>query len=243
MLLGIYPRIIAALSFSELRQRWRAHLLFLVLLAIGALCGVVLLAGLVELLLLNYPTPTYLFFIGLILGGLPHLISDYRRMSPHLGDSIWFLIGVAAVLSTHLFASPSGMRESGALLLIVSGMLAAAAMVIPGVSGSFILLMVGSYQHILSAVNQRDIITLLFFALGVLIGILSIAQLMRLFLKQAPHRVWALVIALVAASALSLFLVISPSLSSPNILVGAIAALVGFSLTFFVQRATTFTAS
>ncbi len=243
VLLGIYPRLIAALTLSELKQHLRKHLLFLVLVAVGALCGVILLAGLVEMLLLNYPAPTYLFFIGLILGGLPRLISDYRQMSPRLGDSIWFLIGVAAVLCTHLFASPGAMREGGALVLIISGMLGAAAMVIPGISGSFILLMMGSYQHILSAVNQRDIITLLFFALGMLIGILSIAQLMRLFLKRASHQVWALVIALVAASAPSLFLVMYPSLTPFNLLPGAIAALAGFSLTFFVQRSTTPTTS
>ena len=234
VVVGVYQDIINALSLVAFKTSWKQHLRFLVLVGVGALVGIVVLAHILEPLLVRYPFPTFLFFMGLIIGGIPQLVSDYRALSPTKRDVVWFVVGALPVLLFWVLPQGSEAEVVTGGVLILSGVLAACAMIIPGISGSFILLLLGSYQYILGAVNQRDIATLLLFGAGAVVGVFSVAQGMRLLLARAPRQVWAAVIALVATSTLRLFPGFNVSVAEAA--AGIMVAIAGFCITFYTQR-------
>ena len=189
---GIYERLLNALkSFGPhlwpiFRQQgitgvWREiDGTFLLILFAGILTSVFSMANLITHLLLVYPEMIWSFFFGLTLVSAWYVGVQIR----HRNWQVWlaFLIGAAAAyLITDL--SPSDIQATP-LSLFLCGMIAICAMILPGISGSFILLILGMYAHILNAVKMFQLSTLLIFASGCLVGLLSISRLLSWMLRR-----------------------------------------------------------
>jgi putative membrane protein len=183
---GIYERLLFALKaivpcfFKLLQSRdistfWRQiDGMFLLTLFSGILISVISLAKVITYLLVAHPVPLWAGFFGLIVASVYVVAQEVtvwdskRLLSLLVGAAIAWLITQMA---------PATIEQS-ALNIFLSGSLAICAMVLPGISGSFILVMLGTYSFILSAIKGLDIYVLGLFALGCFVGLLSIANIL-----------------------------------------------------------------
>ncbi|GAA4812952.1 DUF368 domain-containing protein [Marinicella pacifica] len=190
LITGIYERLIKAIArvdgvfFSYLVQfkinrAWR-HLdgWFLLALFGGILTAVFLFAGLLSHLLVTRPVLTWAFFLGLIVAAAVLLVVAENSKNPLYW--IWLVVGVVSgyLLSTKtLFSLPVGYAG-----IFLAGMIAVSAMILPGISGSLLLVLLGKYTVLLEAVHQREWLILMIFAVGALLGLLLFSKLLKCLL-------------------------------------------------------------
>ena len=211
LVLGIYERLVAnirqgarAVSLllrAELTDGTRAlrHVEwgFLVSLLAGVLTAVVTLASGLKHLLDTQPVYLSAAFFGLIVGSVAVAAGELEEHTPRTTG----IIAVSAVVTFLLLGLRSGHVTDPSLgVVFAGGALAVCAMILPGISGSFILLMIGLYQSVLDAVDARDLVTVAVFALGAAIGLGSFATFLNWLLRRHRETVLAVLIGLMAGS-------------------------------------------
>ncbi|MDF2156320.1 DUF368 domain-containing protein [Algoriphagus sp. CAU 1675] len=153
---------------------------FLLSLLLGILTSIFTLSRLITYLMIEHPVVLWSFFCGLILVSAFMILKEIKRW--HLGVVVSVLLGTAiAYWVTEL---PPTSSPDALWFTFVSGAIAICAMILPGISGSFILLILGKYETILHAVSERDILTLGLFALGCIVGILSFSRVISWLLRK-----------------------------------------------------------
>lgn len=210
-ILGIYDRLLEAIS-GIFSKKWRNELQFLVPLVIGIGSALLLFSRLIEYLLQNYYEPTQFFFIGLIIGVVPFMIkqADARRnfTSRHL-----FVLAVATILvasmaflNTDKLTEPiTSLTALSILGLFLSGWLASMAMLLPGISGSFILLLLGVYSTAIHALSTLNFPIIAVIGTGVIVGFIVSSKGIRYSLTHFPHMTYAVIIGLIIGSIFVLF--------------------------------------
>ena len=197
---GIYEELVTSIKsiniaaarilFKEgIKSFWQAvNGTFLFFLVAGILASVLSLAKVLEYILINHPVLIWSFFFGLILASAVFVAKKIDRWNLQTGISM--LVGiVAAFLITRI--SPAETTEAY-WFIFLSGALAICAMILPGISGSFILLLLGKYQFILNAVNEGKLDILAVLIIGAIVGIISFANLLSWLLKRFHHLTIAL---------------------------------------------------
>lgn len=197
---GIYFRLLEAINavpgavFGHLfRGQFRAFWsacdgTFLVCLLAGILASIATLASAISYVLVAYPILIWSFFFGLIVASVWHVGRQVRRYKPAL--LIPLLSGV--VIAWWITTLSASQVSPSALAFFGAGALAICAMILPGISGSFILVIIGMYAPVLAAIESVDIGILLLFMAGCVVGLLSIARL----ITWAFHHFHDLVLAL-----------------------------------------------
>jgi len=188
---GIYDELLRSISAvpyaarpllrGRIGEAWKtANANFLLVLFAGVLTSILSLARLITYLLEEHPIPVWSFFFGLILVSV-HLVGKEiqrrnltRLVSFCLGIGFAYWITVAAPMQW----------GSGSVSLFFAGAIAICAMILPGISGSFILVLLGLYQVVLGAVKSLDVGVMLTFAAGCVVGLLSFARLLSWLLKR-----------------------------------------------------------
>lgn len=199
---GVYPRFIQAIAeLTTLKFRLRS---LLVLGAVVASAGaaILLLAGPVKDLVVGHRWVMYSVFIGLTFGGVPIV----WKMARPLNRSVWLgaaggfvLMAAVALLQAAKVGAASGSEGSNALMLFVSGLAGASAMILPGISGGYLLLVLGQYVRILAGIEQfKDALkavavsemlqvgltVILPIGLGVVIGVVVVSNVLKFLLKK-----------------------------------------------------------
>jgi len=146
----------------------------------GIFISVVSLAKLIDLLLKDYPVLIWSFFFGLILAS--SLVVARKIGKWNLNIFIAFIIGVGAAF--YITSVAPAHTSSAAWFIFLAGALAICAMILPGISGSFILLLLGKYQFALNAVNEVEVVSLLLLGSGAVIGLISFSNLLSWLLKR-----------------------------------------------------------
>ena len=178
---AIKPSLIRTIGKEGIGAAWKAiNGNFLVAVFAGIGISVVSLAKLFAWILKEHPVMLWSFFFGLILASIPMVWSQLKKNS--FDTYISFMAG--AIIAFAITEMPVSEGTDESWFIFVSGVLAICAMILPGISGSFILLLLGMYQFVLEAVNERDIVTLGIFAAGCLIGLLSFARLLSFLFKR-----------------------------------------------------------
>lgn len=192
LITGIYQRLldsITSINGDTLRLLLKGRFIdfykgvngtFLSLLLLGIMTSIFLLSDLITYLMDEEPIALWSFFSGLILISAFLILKDISRW--HLGVVFAIIVGiVSAYFVTELppISSPDSLWFT-----FVAGAIAICAMILPGISGSFLLLILGKYESILTALSERDFFTLAIFASGCLIGILSFSRLISWLLKK-----------------------------------------------------------
>jgi putative membrane protein len=235
---NVYDPLIAVIT-PDIRKIFAAWKFWLPLgMGIGG--GIIFFSKVITFLFTNYPAPTNCFFIGIILGSLPML---YRKIqSPHskLPPPSGILCGLAALAIMIVMKILKPQEESPLYtvltpglfgMLFSAGALAAVAMIIPGISGSFLLLVTGMYRTIIQAVSDLHISLLLPVGLGVGVGLLAGAAIVRFLMSKAPQQTYGAILGLVAGS----ILVILPSEglgSGSTLIFSAASLLLGGAISF-----------
>jgi putative membrane protein len=193
-IMGIYDTLVDAIkSFNldairlALGRKFAAFvdhvsLRFLITLGLGIITAVLLLSNVLGTLLETQPTFVFAFFGGLVLASIGAVSGQVRWTSVAL---VALVIGaILGFLITGLEALDPTRVPHDYLTLFISGAIAIVAMILPGISGSFILLVLGQYQFVLDAVRNRDIVSVLVVALGCLVGILTFARILSYLLHH-----------------------------------------------------------
>lgn len=153
---------------------------FLLSVFAGILISVFSLAKLMQYLLEYHPVPLWSFFFGLIIASAIYVLREVEKWS--FSNAVALVAGIA-VAAWICLVSPA--ETTNALWFIfVSGMIAICAMILPGISGSFILLLLGKYEYIMASITELNILVLAVFAAGALIGIVSFSHFLSWLLKK-----------------------------------------------------------
>jgi putative membrane protein len=214
LITGIYERLISALVAADkealillLRGRWRTLWYrldgpFLALLLAGILTAVFSLASGVHWLLEYYPQPLWSFFSGLILVSGIVLVQEETNMTQR-DQVLLFSLGVA--LAVGIAITPPASFLTGLSGLFFAGAIAICAMILPGISGSFILLLLGMYTPVLAAVRELQFTELAVFALGCALGLLTFTRLLGWLLRYARLRLMACLSGILLGSLLTVW--------------------------------------
>jgi putative membrane protein len=200
LITGIYGRLISAIAsvgidMLSLVLRGRVAEAykaidgnFLLLLAAGIGTAIVGFAAILNWLLLHYPLPLWAAFSGLVLASAVSLVKqNYRSWT--FRDWSFFIIGVAIAVSVGL--TQAIQMPLTPLGIFFAGSIAISAMILPGISGSFLLLLMGVYQPIIAAVVNLELVTLALFALGCGVGLIFFSKLLQRLLAVAEKATMA----------------------------------------------------
>lgn len=246
--MGIYDTLIHCVThiFSECKKSIRFLLPILFGMGISILGSVFGIGYLFR----HFPLQANLLFVGLILGSLPPIWREVKSSSIHLSHIITFLTAFLLVIGTSLLHGQEGnqvtlsLRPTDMFLFMLVGLIAAATMVIPGISGSMLLLLMGYYEPILTSIQRlilaitfqywagamKETLILMPFGIGVILGIFAVAKLIEfLFCSFRLHSYWA-IMGLILSSPAAIFLVSelpAQSVTPPHLLSGCCLLIIG----------------
>lgn len=241
---NIYDRLInvITLNVKKILSEWK----FILPLVVGMGLGIILFSKAITFLFENYPVQTNWFFIGIILGSIPMIAkrlmaaskassSDARKIPV---SAIVCGVLALAVMATMTYAN---VAESGAPIqteltpllavkLFIGLACATIAMIIPGISGSFLMLVVGVYSTVIAAISDFNIPLLIPAVIGGVVGLLGGAKLVRFLMEKVPAQTYGAIMGLVLGS----ILVIFPGFGGfATLATSLLAAAVGFVVSFF----------
>ena len=217
IILGIYERLLSAIS--SLTRNVKENLLFLGLFAVSAGMGMLFLARPILSLLESYPKPMQCLFIGAVAGGIPVIWKQGKieRITWKTGlcfvagflSVIWISLIPAEIFQTGFAAKTTevGVQSTGLfsyLFLIVAGILSSTALVLPGISVSYFLLVLGLYQELMRAISEMDMEFLLPMGSGILIGVLLTTKALEYVLKRYPQVAYMVILGFVVGSVLEI---------------------------------------
>ena len=252
--MGIYDRMIYAVN--NIVKKFKESLKTLLPIVIGMLIGLFAFAALIGHLLGTDSStipltrlPTNFAFIGLILGGLPAIYKRVNIKKAGVPGLILFIVFFAIVVVLPLLTAPEARKVDHSfpvmLLMVGLGAIASAAMVIPGISGSMIIMLLGYYDSVINAMNElragdfSAAAILIPYLLGLLIGIVFIAKLMNFLLKKHTAMTFAAIFGLVIGSPVALlvqntdcFAIATPG----NWVACAVCCVLGFLVAYLLSR-------
>lgn len=217
LILGIYERLTESIGefFNVPRKKKVEYMIFLFQIFIGAGIGIVLFSRLIEYLFKNYYEGTSFFFMGLIIASLPTIIGHKKRVTPKKNEVFLFIFGGMLPLLLFFyqnFINTSSLEGTGGDLstvylvkLLACGIIAGGTMVIPGISGSLILMILGEYYNVLGFINKFKIFPIGVFALGAAAGVFIFAKVMDKFLKRYRDETLYFILGIVTISLLEMW--------------------------------------
>lgn len=244
--MGIYDTLIH--SITHLFKEFKKSVLTLLPYAVGMVVAIAGLSFVIDWAFAHYPLPTNTLFIGLILGGLPAIFKQVKGERIGWAGGVIFLLFFAMVILLQVFQRENtvtiqlGFLEVVKLLLL--GALASATMVIPGVSGSMILKLIGYYEPVIGSIKGltsgllagewaavgANVGILLPFGIGIVVGIFAIAKLIEVLLARWKGRTYCAILGLVIASPVAILM--STSMAGLNWLL-ILVSLATFAVGYF----------
>ncbi len=209
VIMGIYDKLISAISLNL--HKLKKNFFFLFTIGFGAFSGIFLFSKLLTYLFENYEVPTYFFFIGLILGSIPFILNKITEDRKFKTINILpFLITFGIMIMITFLPESENVVTSEltinlAVKLFLAGAIAAIAMILPGISGSFLLMSMGQYETITAAISELNLPILIPVSFGVATGIFAGAKLISLLLKKFKQGVYSAILGLVIGSVFQIF--------------------------------------
>lgn len=246
--MGIYDRLILVLTHFV--KKFKEAVMLVAPLGIGMVLAIALFSKIFsEVLFPNYPLQTNLFFIGLIIGGLPVIYKKVKGKKTGFGSILAFAVFFVLVVGMALMGegvdagADVSLSFANMAKLFVVGIIAAATMVIPGVSGSMVMMILGYYTTIIdtisgfiSALRALDIAGILNcctvlvpFGIGAVVGIVAVAKFVEFVLKRYSQIAYWAIIGLIVASPFAILIMMEVSaVGIFEIVTGIIMLAVGF---------------
>lgn len=256
---GIYNRLIDLISLNvkKIFSQWK----FILPLGAGLVTGVLLFSKIITFLFNKFPIQTNWFFIGIILGSIPMIFTHWLNAKKHpplpnqtepteqatkskkipISSIICCAISLAIMILMVIFKSEKpetqitpGFSLYNAIVMFVGLAIAAIAMIIPGISGSFIMLALGIYSTVIGAIDSFNIYLLIPGALGAIAGLLCGAKLVRILMSKIPSQTYGIIFGLILGS---VFVIFPTAGYSPLIvLTSIVCAAAGFLVSFLFSK-------
>ncbi|MEE4001873.1 DUF368 domain-containing protein [Tenacibaculum sp. FZY0031] len=194
---GIYEELLGSISNINLKllktfknegfkSAWKqVNGNFLAALFVGIFISIVSLAKMISWLLVHHPILVWSFFFGLVLASVIYIAKQVTQWN--LVSGVLLILG--AILAYYITTlNPLVAEHSSMSFMFLAGAIAICAMILPGISGSFILVLLGAYKPVLAAVNNRDFTTITFVGLGAIVGLLLFSRVLKyLFLNYKNY--------------------------------------------------------
>lgn len=214
IILNFYDRLMESITFNL--KVIKKNISFLVPLGIGLVIGILGLSKVMNILLSDYPTQTYFAFIGIIIGSLPLIWSKAKRSDKKIQTSSWIalIITLAIMISLAFFSSDkdaapikyTSFSIEACIMCFISMTIGASTMIIPGISGSMMLLIMGMYGTVFGFVISDLYIPLLIpTALGAVVGLFGGAKLITILLNKYEQLTYMAILGLLVGSMAELF--------------------------------------
>ncbi len=208
IILGIYDQLLTAIS--RFTRDFRKYGTILLGVGLGAVIGIVLFAKAILWLIEQYPVPVGIFFIGIILGGTPLMYQKAKEGAIRLTNWLYFLIGfvIVVLMGLELDTSQPALTELSFITFIylfIGGIIFAIALILPGISGSFMLLVMGLYQTMIVAAADMNFYILLPIGLGTIIGTFLTARAIEWLLHKYPQPSYLLILGFMLGSIFEIF--------------------------------------
>ena len=212
LITGIYERLISAISsirfsflkpllkgnFTDFKEKLIEEIDFelFIPLILGIGIAFISLAKVISYLLDTQTAYTFSFFLGLILASAYILYTKLDNFNIKL-----ILISIIGIILSYIFVGLNPIATNHSLVVIfISGLIAICAMILPGISGSFLLLLLGQYQYMLNALNSRNLIEIFVFGIGAVIGILGFSKLLNYLLERYESATMAFLIGIMVGT-------------------------------------------
>lgn len=236
IILGVYDDMIHAVGsfFKNIKK----NIVFLGTLGVGGVIGIALFSRVIEYGLEHFKYPIVYLFLGIIIGGIPVLYKRATTGKKKMSDYIYFIVGLLLIVGMSLYnvtivnlASSTGIWNF--IFLIVAGIIIAVALILPGISTSFMLLALGLYDITLKAINTVDIPFLLPIVIGAALGVIGTTKVLENLLNNKPRQTYMLILGFVVGSIIEVFPGIPTSF---NILYSIITFVIGYLLIQFMSK-------
>ena len=175
-----YKSILYLVRFDFKKLNDQLNFSFLIPVFLGILSSIFIFSSLISFLLLDYKVPLFSFFFGLIFFSSIRLISSIKPNS--ILDFVTIILGLVIGLSFFFISSFS--TSNSIFSIFLAGFIAISAMLLPGISGSYILLILGKYEFMLDSISSLNLINIFVFSLGALGGILSFSKMIYFLLNN-----------------------------------------------------------
>lgn len=258
--LGIYDDLI--FSITQFLRKKRKSIKFLVPLGVGLALGIIFFSYAIEFLLAEYAFITSLAFVGLILGGLPVLLKEFKQALIENNEKISirhglvFIVFMIVVIGFSLMQEPvenaSALEISfgNILILFGIGIIASATMIIPGISGSLVLMIFGYYYQLLQLLTSffnntlalnwegifENLVLIAPVGLGILLGIFLVSKMIEYLFIHYPSLTYSGILGLVIASPFAIIYNtnaladLAQANTSISIILGSVLLVIGFYL-------------
>ncbi len=245
VILGVYDKMINALT--NLFKDFKKNFTFLAILGTGIFVGAVWFSNVIMFLYERHEVVTKFAFIGLILGGIPFLFNEVKLKNDkinYVAMVITFVLSFTLwIFSKTIFELDLDANTSSGVLsfinLFLAGLIYSVGKVIPGISGSFLLIIIGMYEYVLSVmahpitVGLMEINKLIPFIIGLVVGIVVLLKLINYLLEKHYGSTYSIIIGFVLGSIPALI----PSFDmASNLFVGLIIMIVGFVLSYKLTK-------
>ena len=241
---GIYEELIHTIStfFHNFKETFKKNMMFLIPIVLGAGIGIIAFSKLLKFTLENYAMQTQFAFIGLILGSIPFVFKksiekgfSWKYLIPGI---ITFTIGIVLAVLEMLGITGNAVESFdinfiNVVLLFIYGVISAVSMVVPGISGSFILLLLGAYSAIISAISSLNILVLIPFGIGVVVGILLASKIINFLLEHFYGYTYFAIIGFVIGSLLAIYPGFSFDMAGFS---SVVCLILGFLGSFFISK-------
>lgn len=235
MILGIYDKLLHAIN--NILKDFKNQYKILLQVGIGAIVGIFLFSNIVKSLFDNYPIPVGYLFIGIILGGAPLMFKKATVKGLNKKSIIYLILGMVIVLMMGTLNNDSSsiitsLNFFDFIWLFIGGVVVAIALILPGISGSFMLYVFGLYNTVITAVVQFNIPILIPIVIGGIFGTLLTARVIEMLLIKYPQQTYILIFGFILGSVVSVF----PGVNGINSIIGVILGIIGFIFTYYISR-------
>ena len=198
-ILKIYDRLLDAIDINL--KKLKKNLPFLIPLGIGVVLGIFLASKVLGYLFENHNVPTQFFFMGVIIGSLPAIFRECKgsgKLRPiHL---VPFLLSAVGIILFNSLKEGSAAFGINPVSIIIMTVFAAAAMIMPGLSGALVLKILGGYDNAIRAVSELDFITIIYYGIGAAIGLLVAAKVISILLQKCKTGTYCAILGLIIGS-------------------------------------------
>ena len=234
ILLGIYDQLIHAVS--TFFQNMRSNFLLLLWFCAGSGLGMFLLSQPLFQLMEYFPRPAGFFFMGAVAGSIPLTFQKAKVTKFTWHVPVFVVAGMVIVWGLAKLPTMEQMEGGGleqVLRLVIAGVVAAVALILPGISVSYLLLVLGLYAPTIQAIGRLDVLFLLPLGLGLVLGIVATTKLLEHLMERYPLATYLIILGFVTASIPTIFPGVPSGL---ELLVCAITLLAGFGVVYKVSH-------
>ena len=232
MILGEYDRLISSIPSLFSRKTFLESLKYLSVFVLAALAGIVIVARPLEILINRYALIIMYLFLGAVCGTIPMMVRKAHSEGFDLKSLVCIILGIILVFSIELIPedifNPS--LDSGffdILIQVFGGILVSVGLVLPGISTSYLLLVLGLYEPIIEALSNNQFTLLIPIVLGLLVGILALTKILEIAMSRYPKITYMMILGFLLGSIKEIY----PGLPSG---IGILIAIILFVIGFFV---------